>query len=289
MSVQSPYNTIQGAIPPATKPRVVIEPSRRLPGLQIQEIWSYRELYFFLVWRDIKVRYKQSALGVLWIILQPLVTMVVFTVLFNQVLGIGSDSKIPYPIFTYVALLPWTYFSSTLSRGAISLVSDRNLISKIYFPRIIVPSSHVLAGLVDFGIAFTLLLGMMYFYNVTISVRILFLPLALLLAVVTVLGVVLWLSALNVQYRDIQYVAPFLVQIWMYATPIIYPISRIPEQWQWLYSLNPMVAVIQSFRWVLLGDNLVGVNVFSILIAILLFISGIMFFRHTERIFADVV
>lgn len=281
--------SIQQSITIHKKPTTVNEPTTGLSGLRLHELWQYRELLYFLVWRDIKVRYKQSVLGIIWIMIQPLVTMVVFTVLFNQILGIGSDSEIPYPIFAYAALLPWTYFAGTLSRGTTSLVNDRNLISKVYFPRLVMPFSNVLAGLVDFSIAFVVLLGMMAFYNITPTLNILFLPLALLLAVITALGIVLWVSALNLQYRDFQYITPFLIQIWMYATPIIYPASRIPEKWQWLYTLNPMVSVVESFRWILLGDSFPGINWASIVLALILLISGIIYFRQTERIFADVI
>jgi lipopolysaccharide transport system permease protein len=270
-------------------PTTVNEPTSGLSGLRLRELWQYRELLYFLVWRDIKVRYKQSVLGIMWIVIQPLVTMIVFTALFNRILGVGSDSDIPYPLFTYTALLPWTYFAGALSRGAVSLVSDRNLISKVYFPRLIIPFANVLAGLVDFGIAFLVLLGMMAFYKVALTWHILLLVLALLLTIVTALGVVLWVSALNLQYRDFQYISPFLVQIWMYATPIIYPASRIPEKWQWLYHLNPMVSVVESFRWILLGDRLPIISGASLLLALLLLVSGVIYFRRTERIFADVI
>ena len=281
--------SLQQSISIHKEPTTVNEPTTGLSGLHLHELWQYRELLYFLVWRDIKVRYKQSVLGIIWIMIQPLVTMIVFTALFNQILGIGSDSEIPYPIFAYAALLPWTYFAGTLSRGTTSLVNDRNLISKVYFPRLVMPFSNVLAGLVDFSIAFSVLLGMMVLYNITPTLNILFLPLALFLAVITALGVVLWVSALNLQYRDFQYLTPFLVQIWMYATPIIYPASRIPENWQWLYTLNPMVSVVESFRWILLGDSFPGINWASIVLALILLISGIIYFRRTERIFADVI
>lgn len=242
-----------------------------------------------MTWRDIIVRYKQSILGILWIIIQPLVTMVVFTILFNRMLGIGSGSEIPYPVFTYVALLPWTYFSSVIGRGSVSLVNNRNMISKIYFPRLIVPLASAIAGLLDFIIGFGILLGLIVYYGIQPAGNLLFLPLALLIVVIISTGFVLWLSALNVQYRDVQYVAPFLVQILMYATPIIYPISRIPEGWLWVYSLNPMVCATQIFRWVLLGDSLSGVNIWSVMVALILFVTGFLYFRKTERIFADVV
>jgi lipopolysaccharide transport system permease protein len=269
--------------------RTIIEPTHGLPGLQLRLLWQYRELFYFLTWRDIKVRYKQSILGILWIIIQPLITMVVFTLLFNRVLGIDSGSETPYAVFTYVALLPWTYFAGVLGRGSTSLVNDRNMIAKIFFPRLIVPMANVIAGLLDFCIGLIILLSLMTAYGIFPTGRLLFLPLALLVAIITATGFVLWLSALNVQYRDVQYVAPFLVQILMYATPIIYPISRIPEGWLWLYSLNPMVTVIQSFRWVLLGDSLGGVNAGSLLVALFVLITGLIYFRKTERIFADVV
>ncbi|HEY9709638.1 MAG TPA: ABC transporter permease [Oculatellaceae cyanobacterium] len=281
--------SIQQSITIHKKPTTVNEPTTGLSGLRLHELWQYRELLFFLVWRDIKVRYKQSVLGIIWIMIQPLVTMVVFTALFNQILGIGSDSEIPYPIFAYAALLPWTYFAGTLSRGTTSLVNDRNLISKVYFPRLVMPFSNVLAGLVDFSIAFVVFLGMMAFYNITPTLSILFLPLALLSAVITALGIVLWVSALNLQYRDFQYITPFLIQIWMYATPIIYPASRIPEKWQWLYNLNPMVGVVESFRWILLSDGSPTINWVSVILSLVLLVSGVIYFRQTERIFADVI
>jgi len=270
-------------------PRMVIEPSRGIPKLQLGQLWQYRELFFFMTWRDIKVRYKQSILGILWIVLQPFFTMVVFTVLFNRLLGVGTDSDVPYPVFTYVALLPWTYFAGVLNRGSVSLVTNRNLISKIFFPRLIIPAANVLAGLVDFAIGFVMLLGLMLFYGIMPNMHMFYLPLAMLLAVITATGFVLWLSALNVKYRDIQYVAPFLVQILMYATPIIYPITKIPDQWHWLYKLNPMVGVIQSFRWVLLGDDFNGIGLESILLAVALLVSGFFYFKQTEKVFADVV
>lgn len=270
-------------------PRTVIEPSRGMPRLELGELWQYRELFLFMTWRDIKVRYKQSVLGVLWIVLQPFITMVVFSVLFNQLLGIGTDSEVPYPVFTFVALLPWTYFAGVLNRGSISLVANRNLISKIFFPRLIVPVANVLAGLIDFAIGFIMLLGLMLYYGIMPNTRILYLPFAMLLAVITATGFVLWLSALNVKYRDVQYIAPFMVQILMYATPIIYPITQIPERWLWLYNLNPMVGVIQSFRWVLLGDSFTGIGVETILLAVGILVSGFFYFKQTEKVFADVV
>lgn len=272
------------------KPLAVIEPSRGIINLPWAELWKFRELLGFLVWRDLKVRYKQSVLGVGWIILQPLLTMLIFTLFFNRLLGVGSGSSLPYPLVTFAALLPWTYFSTSVSRSSTSLVSNAHLVSKIYFPRLLIPFSYVLPGLVDFGISFLFLLGLMAYYRTPPSAEIIFLPFALLLAMITALGVSLWLSALHVRYRDIQYIVPFLVQVWMYATPIIYPINVIPVQWRWLYSLNPLVGVVQYFRRVLLGDpSFGGINWVSVIIACLLLLTGLIYFRATERTFADVI
>lgn len=272
------------------KPLAVIEPSHGLVNLPWRELWKFRELLFFLVWRDLKVRYKQSLLGIGWILLQPLLTMMVFTLFFNNLLGVGSGSDLPYPLVTYAALLPWTYFSTAVSRSSTSLVSNSHLVSKIYFPRLLIPVSYVLPGLVDFSVSFGLLLILMLYYRITPQLEILLLPLVLLLALMTALGVSLWLSALHVRYRDIQYLVPFLVQVWMYATPIIYSIQVIPERWRWLYSLNPMVGVVQVFRRVLLGDpSFGGINWISVVIAWVIFFSGLVYFRATERTFADVI
>lgn len=269
-------------------PKVVIEAGRG--WFNLHEIWKYRELLLFLVWRDLKVRYKQSVLGVLWILLQPLLTMLLYTVLFNKLLAVQTGSNIPYPIFSYTALLPWTYFATALSKVSLSLIQDKNLLTKIYFPRLIIPLAGVIPGLIDFAVAFVILVGMMIGYHINPGIQVLWLPAALLLALVTALGVGMWLSALNVQYRDIQYVAPFLIQLWMFMTPIIYPISRIPEAWRWLYSLNPMVGVVQLFRGALLNDpTAFNFNGLSIAVSLLLLVTGAMYFRHTERIFADVV
>jgi len=273
-----------------THPTTVIEPQHGWNRFGLKEMWGYRELLYFLVWRDLKVRYKQSFLGAAWIIIQPLVTMFVFTLFFNRLLGVGSGSDLPYPIVTYAALLPWTYFANSLSRCSTSLVANKNLIAKIYFPRLLIPVSGVLPGLVDFAISFVLLLVMMVVFRIPPTIEIIFLPFALLLALITALGVGLWLSALHVQYHDVQYIAPFLIQIWMYATPIIYPISAIPIKWRWLYSLNPMVGVVQYFRRVLLGDpTFGGLNWISVLITILIFATGLLFFYRMQRTFADVI
>jgi lipopolysaccharide transport system permease protein len=272
------------------KPTSIIEPAQGKYRLNFRELWRFRELLLFLVWRDLMVRYKQSFLGIGWVILQPLLTMLIFTLFFNVLLGIGTGSTLPYPIVTYAALLPWTYFSYSVTRGSTSLVTNAHLVSKIYFPRLFIPLSYVLPGLVDFSISFLLLLILMVFYRIGITPEIIFLPLALLLAVITALGVSTWLSALHVRYRDVQYLVPFLVQIWMYATPIIYPITVIPEKWRWLYSLNPMVGVVQYFRRVLLGDpTFGGINWVSVVIACIILVSGLIYFRVTERSFADII
>lgn len=278
------------AVPAKAPQRTVIEPTQRWVSLPLKELWQYRELLYFLVWRDLKVRYKQSVLGVLWIVVQPLITMVVFTLIFNRFLGIQSGSALPYPIFTYSALLPWTYFSQSLARSSTSLVGSARLISKVYFPRMAIPLAAVLPGLVDFSIGFTVLLSVLLFLGHTPELGILALPLALGLAVLTALGFGFWLSALHVRYRDVGHLTPFLLQLWLYATPVIYPISRIPERWHWLYSLNPMVGVVQSFRRVLLGDpSPLGMNWISIAIVLLIFFSGAFYFGRVERDFADVV
>jgi lipopolysaccharide transport system permease protein len=272
-----------------TQLKTIIEPTHGLPNLQLSLLWQFRELFYFMAWRDIKVRYKQSILGIFWIIIQPLVVMLVFTLLFNLILGIDSGSETPYTVFTYVALLPWTYFSAVVARGSTSLVNDRNMIAKIFFPRLIIPMANVIAGLLDFMIGIIILTILMAIYGIFPTARYLFLPFAISLMVITAGSFVIWLSALNVQYRDVQYVAPFLIQMLMYASPIIYPISSIPANWLWLYSLNPMVTVIQSFRWILLGDDKTGINPSAIIVSLLMLTSGYIYFRKTERIFADVV
>lgn len=269
---------------------VSIRPSSGWVNLNLQELWEQRELLYFLTWRDIKVRYKQTALGAVWAILQPFLTMVVFSVVFGQLAKVPSDG-FPYPIFVYCALLPWQLFSQAMSGAGSSLVSNQHLISKIYFPRLLLPMSAVLAGLVDFGVAFIVLLGMMLFYGVVPTAAILMLPLFILLAVATALAVGLWLSALSAQYRDVRHTIPFLTQFWMYATPVLYSSSLIPEHWRALYALNPMTGVVEGFRWALLGKS-EGVGLFVLISAVivaLLLVGGMLYFRRMERTFADVV
>jgi lipopolysaccharide transport system permease protein len=259
-------------------------------SLKLDELWEYRELLYFLVWRDVKVRYKQTVLGAAWAILQPLLTMVVFSLFFGKLGRIPSDG-LPYPIFSFAALVPWTFFASGLGQGANSLVGSQNLIKKVYFPRLVIPISSVLAGVVDFAIAFLVLLAMMLAYGIVPTAAALWLPLLLLLALVTALGVSLWLSALNVQFRDIRYTVPFLTQLWLFATPIAYPSSLLPEPWRTVYALNPMVGVVEGFRWALLGtDTAPGPMVLaSSLAALALLASGAYYFRRMEKSFADVV
>ncbi|HEX6863398.1 MAG TPA: ABC transporter permease, partial [Thermoanaerobaculia bacterium] len=229
-----------------------IRPSRCWVALGLGELWEYRELLWFLVWRDVKVRYKQTALGAGWAILQPIATMVVFSLFFGRLAGMPSDG-LPYPIFSFAALVPWTFFSQGLAQSANSLVGSQNLITKVYFPRLSIPIATVLAGLVDFALAFLVLIVMMFAYGIFPGPEVLALPLLLLLALVTALGAGLWLSALNVQFRDVRYIVPFLTQLWLFLTPIAYPSSLLEEPWRTVYGLNPMAGVVEGFRWALLG------------------------------------
>ena len=271
-------------------PITIIEPSKGWVSLKLNELWEYRELLYFLTWRDVKVRYKQTALGAAWAILQPFLTMVVFSLFFGRLAEIPSEG-VPYPIFAYTALIPWTFFATGMSMSSQSLVSSSNLITKVYFPRLIIPIATVLSGAVDFVLAFAVLLGMMVFYGIFPTLNVLWLPAFLLLAFVTALGVGLWLSALNVQYRDVRYVIPFLTQFWLFATPIAYPSSLLEEPWRTVYGINPMVGVVEGFRWALLGTDttpgpMVAVSAFA---AIFLLVSGAFYFKRMEKSFADLV
>jgi len=274
----------------ANGPVTRIRPPRGLAAIDLRELWEYRELLYFLVWRDVKVRYKQTVIGVAWAVLQPFLTMVVFTIVFGQLVHV-STGQIPYPVFAYVALLPWTFFAGAISRSGNSLVYDANLISKIYFPRLLLPLAANLSNLVDFAMAFVILIGMMLFLGVVPQASILTLPFFLLLAILTSFSVGLWLSALNVKYRDINYVIPFLVQIWLFVTPVAYPTTVVPERWRLLYSLNPMVGVVEGFRWALLGQQNISWDLMflSVLLILVLFITGLFYFRRVEFEFADVV
>jgi lipopolysaccharide transport system permease protein len=267
-----------------------IRPSRGWISLNLRDLWAYRELLYFLAWRDVKVRYKQTVLGAAWAILQPFFTMVVFSLFFGRLAGVPSDG-IPYPIFSYAALVPWQFFASGLTASSNSLVGSANLLKKVYFPRLVVPIAAVLPGAVDFVLAFVVLLGMMLLYGIVPTVRVVLLPALLLLALVTSLGVGLWFSAMNVQFRDVRYAVPFLVNAWMFATPIAYPSSLLDEPWRTLYGLNPMVGVVEGFRWALLGtDTAPGpIIAVSAVVAVALLISGAFYFRRMEKTFADVV
>jgi len=270
---------------------VVIQPVKGLVSLNLKDIWKYRELVYFLTWRDLKVRYKQSVLGVLWAILQPLLNMVVFTVVFGNLAKLPSDG-LPYPIFSYTATVPWAFFAAALSTTARSMLTSGNMISKIYFPRMIVPFASVLANLVDFAIAFVILIALMFFYHIIPSINMLFLPLFLLLAIIIAMGVGLWLSALVVMYRDFGYILGFIPTFWMYISPVVYPSSMIPEQWRLIYSLNPMTGVIEGFRWALLGTPVAVTPLMfavSAAISVIIFVTGMFYFRRMERVFTDMI
>lgn len=271
-------------------PVTVIEPSHGWVALRLGELWEYRELLYFLTWREVKVRYKQTALGAAWAIIQPLFTMLIFSLFFGRLAKVPSDN-IPYPLFCLAGLVPWTFFANGLSQSSTSLVTSSNLISKVYFPRLTIPLSAVLSGAVDFTISFALLVGAMAFYRQIPPLRCVYLPLFFLLAFVTALGVGLWLAALNVKYRDVRYTIPFLTQFWMFATPIAYPSSLLHEPWRAVYGLNPMAGVVEGFRWALLGaDTAPGPMIAaSSLAAALILVGGAFYFQRMEKTFADVV
>jgi lipopolysaccharide transport system permease protein len=271
-------------------PVVLIQPRSGWLSFDLAALYRYRELLYFLTWRDVIVRYKQAAVGVAWAVLQPLLTMVVFTVIFGRFAKMPSDN-LPYPIFAFTALLPWNYFAQAIGRSGTSLVSNANLVSKVYFPRLVIPISGAIAPLVDFVISFVILLGMMVWYGIAPTWGVLALPLFTLLAVVTAVAVSLYLAALNVKYRDVGHAIPFLVQFWMYASPVVYSVSIIPEKWRLLYSLNPMVGVIEGFRWALLGKEQpdFAVMAMSIIVVAILLVGGLVYFKRTERVFADII
>jgi lipopolysaccharide transport system permease protein len=269
---------------------ILIKPSKGWGSLNLRELWIYRELVYFLTWRDLKVRYKQTALGAGWAVLQPVLSMIVFSIFFGGLLNVDSGD-VPYPIFSYAAILPWGVFAKALNDTGRSLVSNRAMLTKIYFPRMVIPLASVFSSLADFLIAFIVMLGLMYYYQIAPTSNIWTLPLFLLLAVITALGVGLWLSAMNVLYRDIGYMIPYITQLWFYLTPIVYSASEVPEEWQLFYALNPMVGVVEGFRWALLGTSdapspMIGV---SAVIALIVFVSGMYYFRRMERTFADMV
>jgi lipopolysaccharide transport system permease protein len=274
--------------------QIVIEPTQGWIPINLADLWQYRELIYFLVWRDIKIRYKQTVLGVTWVILQPLISTLIFTLLFGILLEVPTGG-VPYPVFALSGLLPWTYFATSLNKSSSSLVLNANLISKIYFPRIAVPLASTLSGLLDFSISFLVLLGVMLYYGIYPTASILLLPFFLIFAILTALGFGLWLSALNVRYRDINQLTPFIIQIWMYLTPVVYAVTLIPERFRFILVLNPMTAVVEGFRWCLLGSGgeqaLVSgwLLAIPVLISLFVLVSGAIYFRRTEKTFADII
>nr|WP_321352017.1 ABC transporter permease [uncultured Methanoregula sp.] len=270
-------------------PTLIIRPPRKWVPVDLHEIWNYRELLTSFTMRDIKIRYKQTALGFAWAIIQPLFMMVIFTIIFGGFAQIPSDG-VPYPLFSFAALLPWMLFSEGLTRSTTSMVINSNIMTKVYFPRLIMPISGILSPLVDFIVSMVILIIMMAYYGFVPTLNVVFLPLFIILALATSLGVGLWLSALNVRYRDFQYTVPFLIQIWMYASPVVYPASMIPESIRYLYGLNPMVGVIEGFRWALLGTDIPGsIILVSIAMVVVLLVSGMFYFRRMEQYYADIV
>ncbi len=270
---------------------IVLEPPHGWWNLRLRQIWVYRELLGFFIWRDLKVRYKQTLLGAAWAILQPVTTMVLFSVIFGKLANIQPPAGIPYPVFAYTALLPWQLFSGALSNASGSLVSNQHMITKVFFPRLLLPVASVLSGLVDFVIAFVVLFGLMVYYHITPSWTVLFLPLFTLLALASALAVGLWLSAFNVRYRDFKYVIPFLLQFWMYATPIAYPSTMIPEKYRLIFGLNPMAGVVGGFRWALLGmeAEVAPLLVIAVIIVLFLLMAGLIYFQRMEQTFVDIV
>ena len=276
--------------PQGEPPVTVIEPPRRWVPVDLGALWRYRELLYFLVWRDIKVRYKQTALGAAWAVIQPFFTMVVFSIFFGRLAQVPSDGA-PYPIFSFAALVPWGFFANGLTQSSNSIVANRDLITKVYFPRLAIPTATVLAGLVDFAIAFVVLLAMMGYYGIAPTPNVVWILPLLVLALVTALGVGLWLSALNVRYRDVRHALPFVVQAWLFITPIAYPSSLLPEPWRTVYGLNPMAGVVEGFRWALLGTDSAppAMVAVSAVVAVVILVSGAFYFRRVEARFADVV
>lgn len=273
-----------------TLPCVIIRPRSRWVPINLRDLWQYRELLYFLTWRDIKVRYKQTVLGAAWAVLQPLLATVVFSVFFGRLARLPSDG-LPYPVFAYCGLLPWQFFSRALTEASLSVVEQQRVITKVYFPRLLVPISAVISGLVDFGIAFVLLIGMMFYYGLEPTIAVALLPLFLLLALVLALGIAFWLSALAVEYRDVRYVLGFLTQIWLFATPVAYSSSLVPGRLRVLYGLNPMAGVVEAFRWGLLGKGqppgpMLWVSVAAVVV---IFVGGLLYFRRMESTFADVI
>ena len=272
------------------KSAVTIKPSLRWVPLNLAEVWEYRSLLVFLAWRDVSVRYKQTALGIAWAVLQPLLTMIVFSVFFGRLIRVPSDG-VPYPVFSYAALLPWQYFSTALASASQSLITDEKLVTKIYFPRLIIPLASIIPPVVDFGAAFVILIGLMIYYGIPVTGRLMLLPVLMVLAAIAALGFGLWLSATNVRYRDFRYVVPFVIQFWLFVSPVAYPSSVVPEQWRVYFGLNPMTGVIEGFRWALLNTETAPgpLILVSGLISVLILVSGAYYFRNMEKSFADII
>jgi lipopolysaccharide transport system permease protein len=289
----------QTSLPPKSiTPPIILRPTRGLGSINLKDLWAYRELIYFLIWRDIKVRYKQTLLGASWAVIQPVFQMVIYTLLFGNLAQLDAEGN-PYPIFNFTALLPWGLFQKALNDAGRSLVTNRNMITKVYFPRLVIPVSSVVSGVVDFAIGFCVLIGMIiYFHNMPASgyqfalniPGLLMLPFFILFALLTALGFSLWLSAMNVIYRDIAHVLPFITQMWFFITPIVYSSTVIPEKWRFLYALNPMVGVVDGFRWALLGKSAPEATVWiSVFVTVVVLVSGLYYFRRMERTFADTI
>lgn len=290
VQVQNLEDVYTANSPTAAIPVIHIEAARAWPSLKLHELWSYRELIYFLVWRDIKVRYKQTVLGAGWAMVQPLFTMLLFSLFFGRLARVPSDG-IPYPLFSFCALVPWSYFATAMTQGSNSLVSNSNLIKKVYFPRLAVPLAKVLSALMDFFLAFILLMGMTFYYHLHPTLRMLWIPFFLLLAMSTALGAAFWFSALNVRIRDVEQTLPFLIQIWLFATPIAYPSSLLSQPWRSIYGINPMVGVVEGFRWALVGARTAPgpMLLVSSLVSVAMLVSGAFWFRRLEKTFADVL
>jgi lipopolysaccharide transport system permease protein len=269
---------------------ILIKPSRGWVPVDLKSLWEYRDLLYFLTWRDIKVRYKQTLIGAGWAILQPFFTMIVFTIFFGKMAKVPSEG-VPYPIFSYAGLLLWTYFSGAVTNSGNSLVGSANLVTKIYFPRLILPLSSSLAGILDYFIALSILIVMMFIYKVTPSPMLLLLPFLLLCSFFAATGVGLWFSAVNVKYRDVRYAVPFLIQIWLFATPVIYPASMLPAKYRWILSLNPMAGLVEAHRACILGHHAINYQslAISLAVTVFIFVSGAFYFRRMERFFADII
>jgi lipopolysaccharide transport system permease protein len=282
-------SAVAGPRPELDETVVVIGARNGWRDLGLAELWSHRELMYFLVWRDLKVRYRQTVFGALWAVLQPVLLMVIFTVSVGQLKGVGP-AGIPYPLFAFAGLVPWTLFASSLASASNSMVNSEHIITKVYFPRLLLPFAAIGSFLLDFLVAMAVLVILMVYFGAMPTIAVIWLPFFTLFALVTALGVGTWLAAINVRYRDVKYVVPFLTQTWMFASPVIYASTLIPKQWQWLYALNPMTGVIEGFRWALIGGSRPDELIFvSAIASVLVFATSLVYFRHTEQTFADVI